>query len=91
MAVHFCGAVNSVSVLGPVEDVLGLLDRGGGVRDLLVDVVAAEADDADVLHPLERVDDHPVVVEEALDSGQVLLLLGECVGSVEHLRSLELQ
>ena len=75
----------------PVEDVLGLLDRGAAVDDLLVVVVVAEADNADVLHVLENVDDHLVVVEKGLHLAEVLLLLCKCVGRVKHLRCLELQ
>ena len=68
-----------MSLLGAVEDVLGFLKGIAAVDNLLVGVVAAEADDADILHALKDVDDHLVVVEEGLDAGEVVLLLLEAV------------
>ena len=80
-----------MSLLGAVEDVLGFLNGVAAVDNLLVGVVAAEAEDAHVLHALEDVDDHLVVVEEGLDAGEVVLLLLEAVSMIEHLSGLQLQ
>ena len=79
MAVHFFGAVSSLSVLRPVEDVLGLLDRGLGVSNLWVHLVIFQAKDIDEFHALENLHDHSVMVEETMDFGEVVLLLLEAV------------